>query len=218
MYETLTSGSSVTASIRKIRVEDLLGRDPIIFDKNLLDSDDKFDNECAYKDLSKCFLNFLKQNTIDYLLIDTYFDVECDIIVFDENSYLSDSGRISKTSFYQKLTNKKRISIFEDYDEYMKLWVDACDSFFSFLNEYCPNIKIILNNTRGACYYLDENNKKIRFDNYQYIQESNELRDILETYILENFDIDVLYSDEEFLARKNHFAHLHTVHYEEKKN
>ena len=34
MYETLTSGSSIAASMRKIKVEDLLGREPIIFDKN----------------------------------------------------------------------------------------------------------------------------------------------------------------------------------------
>lgn len=34
MYEVLTSGTSLNSAIRKIKVEDLLGRDPIIFDKN----------------------------------------------------------------------------------------------------------------------------------------------------------------------------------------
>ena len=34
IYDTVTSGSSISSAIRKIRVEDLLGREPIIFDKN----------------------------------------------------------------------------------------------------------------------------------------------------------------------------------------
>lgn len=33
MYEVLTSGTSLNSAIRKIKVEDLLGREPIIFDK-----------------------------------------------------------------------------------------------------------------------------------------------------------------------------------------
>lgn len=34
IYDTVTSGSSISSAIRKIKVEDLLGREPIIFDKN----------------------------------------------------------------------------------------------------------------------------------------------------------------------------------------
>ena len=34
VYEVITSGSSIDMAMRKIKVEDLLGRDPIIFDKN----------------------------------------------------------------------------------------------------------------------------------------------------------------------------------------
>jgi len=34
IYDTVTSGASISSAIRKIKVEDLLGREPIIFDKN----------------------------------------------------------------------------------------------------------------------------------------------------------------------------------------
>ncbi len=34
IYETMTSGTSISSAMRKIKVEDLLGREPIIFDKN----------------------------------------------------------------------------------------------------------------------------------------------------------------------------------------
>lgn len=34
IYDTVTSGTSISSAIRKIKVEDLLGREPIIFDKN----------------------------------------------------------------------------------------------------------------------------------------------------------------------------------------
>ncbi len=34
MYEAMTSGTSIASAIRKIKVEDLLGREPIIFDKH----------------------------------------------------------------------------------------------------------------------------------------------------------------------------------------
>lgn len=205
----------INESLEVVSIISLMSN-PILFDETLLDSDDKFDNECAFKDLSKCFLNFLKKDKIDYLLLDTYFDVECDVIVFDENSFLSDSGRLSKTSYYKTLSGMQRISIFKDFDKFMELWTKACDSFFEFLNKNCPNTKIILNIARGACYYLDENNIKLEFDNADYIRKSNEFRDILEVYILENFDVDILPFGEDMLAFKNHFAHLHPVHYEDR--
>lgn len=189
---------------------------PIEYDETLLNSFDKFDNECVSNDLTKSFLDFLKQNTIEYLLLDTYFDVECDVIVYDENSYLSDSGRLVRTDYHRTLHNKRRISVFKNFNEYMELWKEACDKFFRFLRQYCPNIKVILNCSRGALYYLDENNNKVRFPKAHYIYESNKIRDILEIYILENYDVDVLPFDENTLALKNHFAHLHTVHYEDK--
>lgn len=34
IYQTMTSGTSIDSAIRKVKVEDLLGREPIIFDKN----------------------------------------------------------------------------------------------------------------------------------------------------------------------------------------
>ena len=189
---------------------------PIEYDESLLNSFDKFDNECVRNDLTKNFLNFLKENSIEYLLYDTYFDVECDVIVYDKDSYLSDSGRLVRTDYHKTLHNKRRISVFNNFNEYMELWKKACDAFFKFLKENCPNIKVILNCSRGALYYLDENNNKVRFPNANYIHESNKIRDILELYILENYDVDVVSFDESTLALKNHFAHLHTVHYEDK--
>lgn len=205
----------INDSLEVVSIISLMSK-PVDFDETLLNSFDEFDNECVSNDLTKNFLNFLKLNTIEYLLIDTYFDVECDVIVYDEESYLSDSGRLVRTDYHRTLYNKRRISIFDNFNEYMGLWKTSCDKFFAFLNENCPNLKVILNCSRGALYYLDENNNKVKFPNAQYIHESNKLRDILEVYILENYDVDVLPFDESTVALKNHFAHLHTVHYEDK--
>lgn len=205
----------INDSLEVVSIISLMSK-PIPYDKSLLNSFDKFDNECVANDLDKSFLEFLKKNTIEYLLFDTYFDVECDVIVYDEDSYLSDSGRLVRTDYHRTLANKRRISIFNNFEEYMELWKAACDKFFGFLKENCPNIKVILNSSRGALYYLDENNEKVRFPNATYIHESNKLRDILELYILENFDVDILPFDDTTVALKNHFAHLHTVHYEDR--
>lgn len=205
----------INDSIELVSLISLMSK-PLPVDQNLLNSNDKFDNECVYNDLSKTFLNFLKKNTIEYLVMDTYFDVDCDIIVFDENTYLTDSVRLFKTDYAKQFVNKRRINIFNNYNEYMRLWRNACDSFFKFLKLNCPNIKVILNCSRGANYYIDKKNNILEFDKSNYIQESNKLRDILELYILKNFDVEVLPFDDNTLAYENHFAHLHTVHYEDK--
>ena len=205
----------INDSLEVVSIVSLMSN-PIEYDESLLNSHDPFDNECVSNDLTKNFLNFLKMNTIEYLVLDTYFDVECDVIVYDENSYLSDSGRLVRTDYYRTLSNKRRIRVFDNFNEYFEMWKKACDEFFGFLNEYCPDVKVILNASRGALYYLDENMNKTRFPNAHYIYESNKIRDILEIYILENFDVDVMPFDEDTLALKNHFAHLHTVHYEDK--
>lgn len=206
----------INDSVELVSIISLMSK-PVSFDKTLINSSIDFDNECALNNLSKSFLNFLKINShIEYLLIDTYFDVECRCIVLDKDTYITDSGRLSRTDYYKQITNKRRIDIFNNYNEYMELWRKSCDSFFDFLDKNCSNIKIVLNCSRGAYYYLNDDNEKVKFDNFKHIYESNKLRDILDTYILENFDVDVLPFDDSTFANKNHVFRLHTVHYEDK--
>ena len=73
----------INRSVEVVSLISLMSK-PIPFDENLLNSHDKFDNECVSNDLSKSFLDFLKKDEIEYLVLDTYFDVECDVIAYDK--------------------------------------------------------------------------------------------------------------------------------------
>ena len=189
--------------------------EPLQFDQNLLDSAEDYDNKCVLQDLTKRYLTFLKTAKIDYLIIDTYFDAVYEIIINDNNSYIADSEKLKRTSLHPLFNDKKRISISKDFNEYYDLWTYSVNLFFEFITKNCPNTKVILNCSRSVYKYY-ENEKIIEDEDLKILSHFNEYRDILDQYILENFDVEVLDFDENTLAYKNHIFGLHPTHYEPK--
>lgn len=183
------------------------------YDKNLINSNSDYDNYCVFEDLSKDFLNFLKKKKIEYLIIDTYFDVFYEVIVVGKDSFISDSERLSHTDLYNTFKNKKRINIQDDFEEYFYHFKKALSSFFKFIENNCSNIKIILNCSRAVSKY-ERDGVIIDDENLKKLVSLNKFRDILDKYILENFDVDVLSFDETTLADQNHIFGLHSTHYE----
>ena len=189
--------------------------EPLNFDQKLLDSSDSYDNECVLQDFSKKYLTFLKTAKIEYLIIDTYFDAIYEIIINDKNSYISDSERLKRTSLHSLFNDKKRISITNNFEEFYDLWTHSVESFFKFISTNCPNIKIILNCSRSVYRYYDDG-KIIEDENLKKISYLNKYRDILDRFILANFDVEVLEFDDDTLAYKDHIFGLHSTHYEPK--
>lgn len=189
--------------------------DNIEYDEGLVNSDNKFSNQTVLEDLNKSFLDFLKKQTIDYLILDTYFDVLAEVIIYDENQFLTNSHHLESTDFSKLLVNKKKIKLVNSFDMYLKLWKSSCDKFFGFMEEYCNKINIILNCNRSVSKYFD-GNQIVDDDNLRGYLTLNKYRDLLDSYILERYDVDVLKFDCTTLAFKDHIFGLGSTHYEPK--
>lgn len=204
----------INQSVEVVTLISLMSK-PIDFDPNLINSDDKYSNQNVILDLTKSFLDFLKSDSIDYLVYDTYFDVLADTIILGTNQYLTNSVHLEKQEFNKLLVNKERINMRKDFNIYVKLWKKYCNKFFNFFEDNDLSINIILNCNRSVSKYWDECNL-VEDDNLKNYLSLNKYRDILDNYILENFDVDVLPFDETTLAYKNHIFGLGSTHYEPK--
>lgn len=206
---------TINYSIEAVSLISLMSK-RIEFDNNLINSDHEYDNFCVINDLTKKYLEILKKTNLDYLVFDTFFDVYSNVIVVDKNTFVTGSPRISHTEFGNTLEDCDRLNIDINFEEYMVLWTHACDSFFKFLEKHCKNIKIILNCSRPVYNYYSSNGEII-YDSPRLKQiipiTHNKYRNILDEYILKNFDVEILSFDYNSLAYEDHVFGLHPTHY-----
>lgn len=166
------------------------------------------------KDFEKTFLEDLKNENFEYLLMDTYYDTNFGIVDIGNNRYVTNNIRLDETAFYENLEYKKVLTIYDNTEEYFEIWKRHCDMFFEFLNENCPNTRIILNPSRHVYRKLSADGHIIESDLFKReCEKFNKFRDLFDEYIIKNFDVDVLYFDEDTLARENHFWGCSSLHY-----
>ena len=187
---------------------------PIEFNNKLLNSETDYDNICARNDLTKDFLDFIKKDFIDYLIIDTFFDVEYNVIIIDENTYISESERFKNTELYNSFKNYNKINIRDNFNTYFQLWTKACDKFFDLINKNSKT-KIILNCSRPVFKYKKDE-KIIEDEKLKRLEYSIKFRDLLDSYIIKNFDVEILRFSDNILADKDHIFGFHPLHYEKK--
>ena len=84
------------------------------------------------------------------------------------------------------------------------------------MEENNPKIKVILNLSRSVFKYQDENGNIVESEKLKDKDEFNKYRKILDLYILENYDVDVLPFNKNILADKNHIFGFQESHYESK--
>lgn len=189
---------------------------PVDFDSKLINATNPYTNFCVKHDLIKTeYLDFLKNNSPDYLVLDTYCDVLDGIIEIDENRIITNSRRLIYTDINNLFENKKRYSIKTDFNKYMDLWAKACESFFKFIEK--TKIKVILNCSRAVYQYFSHSENKItgsRKLRDEVPEWHNYYRDILDHHILKNYDVLVLPFDYTTLSNENHVWGLHPTHYE----
>ena len=166
------------------------------------------------KDFEKTFLKDLKNENFEYLLMDTYYDTNFGIVDIGNNRYVTNNIRLDETAFYENLEYKKVLTIYDNTEEYFEIWKRHCDMFFEFLKENCPKTRIILNPSRHVYRKLSEDGTIIESDRFKReCDKFNKFRDLLDEYIIRNFDVDVLYFDEDTVASENHFWGCSSLHY-----
>ena len=167
------------------------------------------------QDLEKSFLEELKKNQSEYMILDTYYDTNFGIINLGNGRYITNNLHIDETEFYKNLEYKRTMSIHTDTKEYLDLWMKNCDLFFDFLKNNCKDLKIILNPARHVNRLLKKDKSVIEVEAYKKVcAKYNPYRNILDKYIIENFDVDVLYFDENTLASEEHYWGLSSLHYD----
>lgn len=188
--------------------------DPIEFDEASVNTNTKYNDNYIKMDLNKKYLDFLKESqNIEYLIIDTFFDVEFNNLIVGKNQYITESTRFKDTSFYETVKDNERISIQDNFDEYFELWKDSYKRFFEFLHENCPNFKVILNCSRSVFRYLKDGEIH-EHPGFVIRARDNKYRNILDTHILENYDVDILPFDDTTLTDITHIFGRHPTHYE----
>lgn len=204
---------NINHSIEGISIISLMSN-PIEFDEALINADDKFVNRCIKEDLTKNYVNTIKTAKLDYILIDTMFDSHESVIEYDENSYITDSFRFKMCDFRNQAKDKPRLSISDNFEEFMKLWEDSYNQFFELVQENKYNPKVILNCARASYIYQHEGRLVESPDLKMKSLKINRYMDIMDKKLLENYDIDVLPFDYNTLIDLNHIFSVSYSHYE----
>ena len=213
LNEKLNENFTSNYSIEVVSLISLMS-EPIVFDENLINSAYDYDNVCVKQDLTKDFLDFLENdNKVEYLIIDTYNDVEFRPIKVN-GSYITGSNRLKKVDYYNDVKDMPHMDIHKDFDEYFEVWKDSCDRFFKFLSEKRPDVRIILNMAR-LCFRYMKDGKIVEDESLKRKSKDNKLRDALDCYIIENYDVEVLRFGEDILLDKDHIFGLYSTSYEQ---
>lgn len=165
-------------------------------------------------DFDKWFLDVLKEDNFEYMIIDTYYDVNFGVVDIGDGRYVTNNIRLDETEFYRNLKNKRLLTIMDDTEEYFELWKDSCNKFFKFLEDNCPNLTVILNPSRHVDKKLKEEGYIVKdMDFKAECEKFNPYRDMLDEYIINNFDVEVLKFDESTLSVENHLWGCSSLHY-----
>ncbi|MGP5588398.1 DUF6270 domain-containing protein [Glutamicibacter ardleyensis] len=123
---------------------------PVAFDENDFLDLSRHDFLATKNDFSKSFLDEIKSDVPDNILIDLFADSRFDVINVG-NSFVTDNlWKIGKSHGYERMVRMRRISPIEDSDEYYELFERSCIKFKDYLSEHCPDTRIILNSCRAS--------------------------------------------------------------------
>lgn len=156
----------------------------------------KFRTKNLKNDFNKSFFEDFKKG-IDYLILDMFFESIFGVIIFENNIITNNTWDLPFVPFYNKITSKQTCTIYENNEEYFKMWSEACDKLFDFIKDY-PNIKIVLNKINLTYKLIDEDSsystsaelKKIVDIHNKYIKQFEEyIEQKHDVYIIENHDI-----------------------------
>lgn len=176
-----------------------------------------FGTRVVREELNKNFLEKITTKNAEYLIMDTHFEVDAGLFELSDGSLLTNNEDIQKTQLYSEMDIKRFITIQNNTNEYLELFKKNCDLFFKYIKDNCPNLKIILNAVRWVPNILKDNgeivlSKKFSLMSYNH----NKYRYILDKYICENYDVEIMPFNYDLCALESHMWSFHPSHHEYK--
>ena len=174
---------------------------------------DFFGTKTVELDLTKKFLFELKNNDIDYLIIDNLFEARFGILSSNEGVMTNNSWDLHKTEFYKNLKNVNPISMSSNSKKYLKLYKKNFNLFYDYINNECGDINIILNKSCDNEKYVD-NDGSIKINDMEYCIKTNPHIYQLNKVIEDNFDVDIVELNISFYPNDvNHCWGIGTSHF-----
>ena len=158
-------------------------------------------NHFAEAVFKKNIFEKLKYYQPDYLIFDTWAEVECALIEINRETYITSNYYIESSSIYEEFEEFSKIS--PNTKEKWKLFEKYSIQFFDKLKQILPNTKILLVQSQGA-EEIYEDGETRRFQSANHVTRLNKLRNKYDKYILKNVtDVRTLVmSDKYNLASK----------------
>lgn len=154
---------------------------------------DKNRTKLLREDLSKNFLNTIKNVNADYLLMDNLYEVDCGILELSDGNFITYSPDVRDSKIYDKLEKVRVLNLKNDTVEYLKLFKKHCDLFFNFLEDNAPNLNVILNVSRYSFEIIKDDGKLYENNEFKLIsEEHNKYRRMLDNYIMNKYDVEIL--------------------------
>ena len=149
-------------------------------------------------DLSRKLLKDIKEANLDYLIIDNYNDA-CLGILYANDQIITNNIGLKDTDFYKNLNVNSEVTIQNDEEEFLKRYYESCETLFAFFEENCPKMQIILNPVRNNFIHQSDSGFKYNKDFKEIAENNNKYIKQLDEYIIENYDVHVLFHDNELL-------------------
>lgn len=174
----------------------------------------KFETRCIREDFDKKFISDIMENHIDYLVFDVHFEVENGVLRYGDDEYITNFARLDQTPLYDKLPDKRPITVYDSPEEFYNLWKIYCDKFFTFMKENSPDTTMILAEVRALdTVQTDDQSIRIEEEYTEKSKTNNKYYKQLEDYIKENYDVYLVTFDKDTILKENHRWGKHFLHY-----
>lgn len=193
---------------------------PIDFSEEDIDTGNVFSTASIKKDLNKNFRANLIINPPEYLIFDLDFDMLFGVLLLNNGGGIISNNfwDLPKTEFYKNLNGEfKTLTIQDTPKEYFSLFKENIESFFNFLDKNCPETTVILNSIRHSWNVLRlDKSVSEEASLKKNCQIRNKNIEKLEEFIIDNFNVEVMYFGKEYLADESNMWGLASHHYEQK--
>ena len=136
------------------------------------------------RDFSKIFLQEIKENPPDVLIVDFFSDARFDCLTIGHSFVTNNEWKLWKTSMYQSVKNNLVVGANTHQDDFVPLFAEAVNQFKLFYDEHLQGVELIVNRARGV-FECDDGDGKVGYYNKQLVARLNDNWALLEGVFIE---------------------------------